>query len=111
MKSTSLLIGWIIMLIAGIQRFIAAVMLFVSGESDLGNSILFALVSIATIFITLGSYRKAEKWSWWCLLILGLTPPVYCLIAHDVIAWPIIGLVLYIPALLIPVKPILGKKK
>ena len=110
MQSKSLLVGWIIMLIVGVQRFAVSIMLFTSGEKDLDSSILFALHAISIVFITLGSYRKAEKWSWWCLLVLGLTPPVYCIIAHGVSAWPIVGLVLFLPAIVIPAKAILGKQ-
>jgi len=111
MKSKSLLVGWIIMLIVGIQRTVASVMLYTGGEKDLDSSMLFALHGISIIFITLGSFKKGEKWSWWCLLVLGLTPPVFCLFVHGVSAWPIIGLVLFLPAIIIPAKAILGSRK
>ena len=111
MQDKLIKIGWIWMLIVGIQRFVAGFMMMVGywGKSlDVG--ILFALHAIAILFITLGSYKKAEKWSWWCLLILGLTPPVYCMIAHGIMVDNVVGLGLFIPAIAIPAKAILCKK-
>ena len=110
MKSKSLVVGWIIMLIVGIQRTAASAMLYTSGEKDLDSTMLFILHGTSIIFIALGSYRKGDKWSWWCLLILGLTPPVYCIIEHGISAWPIVGLAVFLPAIIIPAKAILGKK-
>jgi hypothetical protein len=110
MTSNTLLVGWIIMLLVGIQRFVASIMLYTSGEKGLDSCVLFALHGISIVFITLGSYKKGETWSWWCLFVLGFTVPIYCIFAHGVSAWPIIGLVLFVPAILIPIKDFLGKK-
>jgi hypothetical protein len=110
MQTKSVKVGWVIMLIVGVQRIFAGIMLAATGQKDLDVGILFVLNAVAIIGITLGSYRKAEKWSWWCLLIIGLTPPLYCLIAHGINAWNIVGLVLFIPAIVIPAVAILGKK-
>jgi len=107
MNKTILKIGWIWMLIAGIQRVIAGITIIATGEKEIDAGVLFILHAIAIIFVTLGSYRYAQKWSWWCLLVLGLTPPVFCLIAHGVNMWNIVGLAFFLPAIIIPMKAIL----
>lgn len=110
MQDKSLKIGWIWMVLVGIQRIFGGIMLVSTGAKDLDVSVLFILHAIAIIGITLGSYRRAEKWSWWMLLILGLTPPLYCMIAHGIMIDNIVGLGFFIPAIIIPAKAILGKK-
>ncbi|MBN2541704.1 hypothetical protein JXI42_02460 [bacterium] len=110
MKSKLLTAGWIFMLIAGIQRTVSGFMLISMSEKDVDSIFLFILLGVMFIFITLGSFRKGEKWSWWCLLVLGFAPPVYCLIAHGVSAWPIVGIAFLLPGLIIPIKPFFCKK-
>ena len=78
MQAKLIKIGWIWMLIVGIQRIIGGIMLVASGVKGLDASVLFLLHAFAIIAITLGSYKRGEKWSWWTLLVIGLTPPLYC---------------------------------
>lgn len=85
-------------------------MLVAMEAKDLDVGVLFVLHAVAIISITLGSYRRGEKWSWWTLLILGLVPPLYCMIAHGIMIDNIVGLGFFIPAIAIPAKTILGKK-
>ena len=109
MESKVLKIGWIAMIIAGIQRLITGVMfLFMEGH-DLGASVLYLAMAVAILLITLGNYRCGDKWSWLTLLVLGVTPPVFCIIAHEPSPWPIIGLLFILPGLLIPVKDVFRK--
>ncbi len=110
MHQKSVKIGWIIMLILGIYRFIGSIMLMATGESDISSGILFFTNAVAIIGITLASYRNAEKWSWCCLLIIGIAPLFGCTILHGVGAWVLVGWILFIPAIVIPAKAILGKK-
>ncbi len=109
MQPKSVKIGWIIMLILGIYRFISSIMLTAAGETDISSGIVFFTNAVAIIGITLGSYRKSEKWSWWCLLIIGIAPLLGCTILHGLGPWVIVGWVLFIPAIVIPAKAILAK--
>jgi len=110
MQAKSVKIGWIFMLILGVERIALSVMVIVMELGDVHASILFATIGIAIIGISLGSYRKAEKWSWWTLLATGLIPLLYCTIAHGLMAGNIVDWILFIPAIIIPAKAILGKK-
>ena len=96
--------------LTGIQRTVAGFMLLSMSEKDIDSVVLFILLGVAFIFITLGSFRKGELWAWWCLFVVGFTPPIYCLIAHGVSWWPIVGIVFLLPGLIIPLKPFFGKK-
>ena len=105
--SKSIKIAVILMLIMALFRIFASIQMVSTGEKDLDSGILFLLNAIAIIGITLGAYRKGEKWSWWTLLIIVMTPPIYCIIAHGWLAWNIIGLVLSSLPIIIPIKAIL----
>ena len=99
------------MLVAAIQRLATGVMfLFMEGH-DLGASVLYLAMAVAIMLITLGNYRTGDKWSWWTLLVLGVTPPVFCIIAHEPNPWPITGLLFILPGLVIPLKAVFGKQQ
>ena len=102
--SKSIKIAVVLMLIMALFRIYASIQMVATGEKDLDSGVLFILNAIAIIGITLGAYRKGEKWSWWTLLIIVMTPPIYCIIAHGWLAWNIVGLVLSILPIVIPVK-------
>lgn len=99
-------IGWILMLILGIYRTVVAIVLIAVGIGDTSAGINLATTGAAIIGITLGSYRKAEKWSWWCLLVVGLVP----FLAYELNPVLLVGWILFILGLAIPAKAILGKK-
>jgi len=109
MESKALKIGWIIMLILGIYRLVASFILPAMGE-DVSTSVLLGTTGAAIIGLTLGAYRKAEKWSWWTLLVVGVAPVLSCTIIHGMVPWAVVGWILSILALAIPAKAILGKK-
>jgi hypothetical protein len=108
--SKSIKVAVILMLIMALFRIFASVQMFASGEKNLDSSVLFVLNAIAIIGITLGAYRKGEKWSWWILLIIVMTPPIYCIFAHGWLMWNIVGLVLSTLPIVIPANAILCKK-
>ncbi len=79
------------------------------------------LLSIAALVIgiTLVAYRKAEKWSWYTLLISGIIGWGGALTYHTIIGIPealigsllvIIGTVLFVIAIALPAKAILSKQ-
>jgi len=111
MQSRLLTIGWILMLILGIERIALSVTLVATGFGDAHAGTLFATIGVATVGISLGSYRKAEKWSWWTLLAIGLMPLLYCTIVHGLMPGNIVDWVLFILAIALPAKAILGKKR
>ena len=108
--SKSIKIAVILMLIVALFRILASVQMAVSGEKTLDSCVLFALNAVAIIGITLGAYSKGEKWAWWTLLIIVMTPPIYCIVAHGWLMWNIVGLIISIPPVVIPAKAILCKK-
>lgn len=105
--SKTIKIACIIMVIMALFRIVASISMIQTGDLDKG--ILFILNAIAIIGITLGAYSKGEKWSWWTLLIIVMTPPIFCIIAHGWMGWNIVGLVLSTLPIVIPVKAILSK--
>jgi hypothetical protein len=54
MRYTLLKIGWIWMLLVGIQRIFGGVMLVKTGAKDLDAAVLFILHAVAIIGVTLG---------------------------------------------------------
>ena len=106
--SKSVLIACVLMIIMALFRIFASVEML--GQGDVDKGVLFILNAIGIIGITLGAYRKAEKWAWWTLLIIVMTPPIYCVIAHGWMGWNIVGLVLSTLPMAIPIKAILFKK-
>ncbi|MBE0478867.1 hypothetical protein IBX65_07110 [Candidatus Aerophobetes bacterium] len=75
------------------------------------------LVGIFKIFIALYPYRKGETWSWWLILVIGVIAYSfmfsYSIILGDVATWmfTLIGVILFLIALLIPAKAMLSKKQ
>ena len=110
MQAKSVKIGWVLMLILGIYRTAVAIILAARGIGDISANINLATTGVAIIGITLGSYRKAEKWSWWCLLVVGLVPFLDYTILHGLNPVLLVGWILFILGLAIPAKAILGKK-
>ena len=110
MRSKSLKIGWILMLILGIYRIAASIILVAMGFGEATSGINLAATAVAIIGMSLTSYKKAEKWSWWTLLIVGIMPLLGCSILHGLDPITIGGWVLFILAIAIPAKAILGKK-
>jgi hypothetical protein len=110
MQAKLLKIGWVIMLILGIYRIAVASAIAATGARDVFGSIDMATTGAAIIGITLGSYRKAEKWSWWCLLVVGLAGLVGSTMSFGLQPGVLVGWVLFILALAIPAKAILGQK-
>ena len=104
----SIKIATILMLIMALFRIVASIEMI--GEGDLDKAVLFILNAIAVIGITLGAYCKGEKWSWWTLLIIVMTPPVYCIIVHGWLGWNIVGLLLSTLPIVIPVKAFFSTK-
>ncbi len=107
--SKSIRIAVVLMFIVALFRIFASIQMVASGEKTLDSGVLFALNAIAIIGITLGAYVKGEKWSWWTLLVIVMTPPIYCIIAHGWLAWNIVGLVISTLPIVIPAKAILSK--
>ena len=103
-------IGWILMLVLGIYRTVLGIIITAMGVLDISAGIPLATTGAAIIGITLGSYRKAEKWSWWCLLVVGLAPLLSSTISYGIQPLTLAGWVLFILALAIPAKAILSKK-
>ncbi len=103
-------IGMVLMLVMAAFRIFASIQMVASGGKYLDGGVLFALNAIAIIGITLGAYRKGEKWAWWTLLIIVMTPPIYCIIAHGWLVWNIVGIVLSTLPIVIPAKAILCRK-
>jgi len=81
--------------------------------------LLGAMTLVAGLFVVLmawKSYRKAEKWSWYTLLVTGIIGwgssltyyiAVGCLVGLVVVY---IGIVLFVIGIALPAKAILGKK-
>ena len=141
MAAKSLKIGWVIMLIFGMYRIMESVILVairsrfneimrIVDHAFSGTGVfppiaihhsVFSLIlccgfslaatGVAIIIITLTSYRKADRWSWWCLFVVGIMPLLGCTILHGIDPITLGGWVLFIPAIAIPAKAILGKKQ
>ena len=103
--SKSVLIACALMIILSLIRVAASIEMIAEGDMDKG--VMFILNAVAIVGITLGALRKAEKWAWWTLLIIVMTPPIYCIPVHGWMAWNIVGLALSALAMAIPVKAIL----
>lgn len=109
MKIT-LKIAIILMLIMAAFRLFASVQMAVTVEKTLDECVLFALNAVAVIGITLGALKNSEKWAWWTLLIIVMTPPIYCVFVHGWLMWNIVGLVLSTLPIVISGIVILPKK-
>ena len=106
----ALKIGFILMLIVGVQRALFSVMMVFGETGALDSDILYVVHVIAILFITLNSFKKGEAWAWWCLLLIGGIPPLYCTVVHGLNSWVIISWVLFLPAIVIPSGAFLRKK-
>jgi hypothetical protein len=106
MQAKSIKIGWVLMLILGLYQIAFSVI----AVQDVSVVILMATNGVAIMGISLGSYRRAERWSWWCLHVIGLMPLLSFTILHGVNPWFVVGWILFIPAITVPAKAILGKK-
>jgi len=106
----SVKIGWILMLILGLYRIMASISMVTLQQADVAAGVNLATTGIAIIFVTVTSYKKAQKWSWWCLLVIGIVPLLSCSILHGINVWAAIGWILFILAIAIPARAILGKR-
>ena len=94
----------------------AEAMLYIITKKLLGIQIL--AISILIIFIAQNSYSKGEKWSWYALLIAGSIlwgsmlgyRFVIGYVASSGIMTFLIGLILFVVAIVLPAKEILGEK-
>jgi len=74
------------------------------------------LVGIFKIFIASYPYRKAEAWSWWTALTIGVIAYSfilpYSIIVGDMatLFFNIIGVVLFLVAIVVPARAMLSKK-
>lgn len=109
--SKSIRIGWILMLILGVYRVIASILLMVTTQANTGAGINLATTGVAIVFVASTSYRKAEKWSWWFLLVVGIVPLLSCSVQRGIGTWTALGWVIFVLGIIIPVKEILGKKE
>ena len=75
------------------------------------------LIGIFKIFIALYPYRKAEAWSWWAALTVGVIawsfmfPYSVIMGAKDTLVFNIIGAVLFLVAIVLPAKAMLSTKR
>jgi len=73
-------------------------------------------VSIGGLFVLMTAFRKAEKWAWWYVLVVGIIAWVNNLIPNLIVKNTmnttiiIIGLALIIIGLIIPAKDFFSKK-
>ena len=98
------------MLLLGIFRLIMAPALLATGEAELSSATVFLTNGIAIVAITLAAYKKAEKWAWWSLMLIGLLPLLECTIEHGLMPILLVGWVFFLVGLIAPVQVIFGKK-
>ena len=110
MQTKSLKIGWILMLILGLYRGFLSVVFVATKVMDLTNALIFFANAVAIVMITLTAYKKAEKWSWWCLFLIGVLPLIPCTLWNATNPWLIAGWIIFLLGIFIPAKAILGKK-
>jgi len=88
--------------------------LFIIAERLLGAMVL--MTGLFTVLIAWKSYSKAEKWSWYTLLVTGIIGwgswltylmAIGCLMF---IVLAVVGIVLFVIGIALPAKAILGKK-
>ena len=96
--------GWILMLVLGIYRGILTFVFYFTEVMDLQNGFIFLANAVAIIFIAMNAYKKAEKWSWWCMLLIGALPLISGTLweaAHPAV---IAGWVVLLVGLFLPIK-------
>ena len=59
--------------------------------------------------LALTAYKKAEKWSWWCMLFIGILPLISGMLWNATHPGVIVGWVIFLLGLFIPVKVFFGK--
>ena len=75
------------------------------------------LIGIFKVFIAFYPYRRAEAWSWWTALTVGVIawsfmfPYSVIIGAKDTLFFNIIGAVLFLVAIVLPAKAILSTKR
>jgi len=88
--------------------------LFIITERILGAMVL--MTGLFTVLVAWKSYSKAEKWSWYILLVTGIIGwgswltylmAIGCLMF---IVLAVVGIVLFVIGIALPAKAILGKK-
>ena len=88
--------------------------LFIIAERLLGAMVL--MTGLFTVLVAWKSYSKAEKWSWYTLLVTGIIGwgswltylmAIGCLMF---IVLAVVGIVLFVIGIALPAKAILGKK-
>jgi len=80
---------------------------------DAAVGMILATNAVAIIGISLFPYRKAEKWSWLVLLIIGIVPLLgwsFEVQGATQIVGAMVGWILLVLGLAIPAKAILAKK-
>ena len=97
------------MLVLGIYRVAYFVYIYLAKVMDLPNALVFLANGIAIIFIVLYSYKKAEKWSWWCLFLIGLLPLAAGTLWEATNPGLLIGWVIFLLGMFIPIKAFFGK--
>ena len=140
MPPKSLRIGWIIMLIFGMYRIMESVIIVgvrsrfneimrIVDHAFTGTGVMapiaihhsvfglilycgfiLATTGVAIIIITLASYRKAERWSWWCLLFVGAIPLLCNTLFFESGPIALGEWILFVLAIAIPARTILSKK-
>lgn len=74
------------------------------------------LIGMFKIFIGLYRYRRAEAWSWWAALTIGVIewgfmfPYTAIVGGMSTLVFSIVGVVLFLVAIVLPARSILSKK-
>lgn len=102
MQNKFLKIGWMFMVLLGIYRVFSNIMLVAMDYGTVTSGVNLAASGRAITGIALISYRKAETWSWWTLLVVGIMPLAACSILHGLDPITIGGWILFILAIAIP---------
>ena len=78
---------------------------------------LYALTTtISGFFVLFAAFRKAQKWAWWCFLVVGgiawLWGMISAIVIGDKVNMPlqIIGMVIFLVGILIPIKVFFAKE-
>lgn len=104
MKTKSLKLGRIFMLILGFYRVLLCIYFYSTRMIDIQNSLVFLSNAVAVLAVTQFSYKKGEKWAWWCLLLIGVLPLISGLLWNATHPGVIAGWVLLLLGLFLPFK-------
>jgi len=98
---------------------------FAEATAEVGNFIglvfrhlgcVAVLVGVFKIFIALYPYRKAETWSWWTALTIGVIAYSfilpYSMIVGDIatLIFNVVAIILFLVAIVLPARAMLSKK-